>query len=218
MELIDHIEVVTSEKTKSAVIWLHGFGADGHDFEAILPELHLPQDAEIKFIFPHAPFRSLTHGSDEKVRAWYDIVPDPAGQEGKGITGSSLEIRKFIEAEESRGIKSENIILAGFSQGGVIALHAGLRYEKRLGGILALSTYLDNYEAPETEMSDANLAIPVMLAHGKYDQVIPVSRGATTRENLLRLGLDVRWFDYHMDHEVCEQEIIDIRAFFLELL
>ena len=123
-----------------------------NDFEAILPELHLPQDAEIKFIFPHAPFRTLAHGSDEKVRAWYDIVSDPAGQEGKGITESSLEIRKLIEAEESRGIKSENIILAGFSQGGVIALHTGLRYEKRLGGILALSTYLDNYEATDKNL------------------------------------------------------------------
>ena len=216
MKLIDHIEVGSVEEPQFSVIWLHGFGADGHDFEAILPELKIPFSLNIRFIFPHAPFRSPVPDSDEKIRAWYSISSDSENT-GKEIEESSNEVRLLIEAEEEKGIRPENLILAGFSQGGVIALHTGLRYQKRIGGIVALSTYLNDFDNTQTEMSDENLAIPVMLAHGRYDPVIPIVRGATSRENLIRLGLDVRWFDYEMGHEVCSAEIMDITAFFVEV-
>ena len=216
MKLIEHIEVASAEEPHFSVIWLHGFGADGHDFEAIIPELKIPKDLNIRFIFPHAPFRSPVPGSDEKIRAWYSISSD-SERTDKEIRESSHEVKLLIEAEEQKGIKTENIILAGFSQGGVIALHTGLRHRKRIGGILALSTYLNDFDNTQAEMSDENLAIPIMQAHGRYDQVIPIVRGATSRENLIRLGLDVRWFDYQMAHEVCREEINDITTFFIDV-
>ena len=216
MKLIEHIEVASVEESHFSVIWLHGFGADGHDFEAIIPELKIPTGLNIRFIFPHAPFRSLVPDSDEKMRAWYSISSD-SERTDKEIRESSYEVKLLIEAEEQKGIKTENIILAGFSQGGVIALHTGLRHRKRIGGILALSTYLDDFDNTQAEMSDENLAIPIMQAHGRYDQVIPIVRGAASRENLIRLGLDVRWFDYQMAHEVCREEINDITTFFIDV-
>ena len=216
MKLIEHIEVASVEESHFSVIWLHGFGADGHDFEAIIPELKIPTGLNIRFIFPHAPFRSPVPDSDEKIRAWYSISSD-SERTDKEIRESSYEVKLLIEAEEQKGIKTENIILAGFSQGGVIALHTGLRHRKRIGGILALSTYLNDFDKTQAEMSDENLAIPIMQAHGRYDQVIPIVRGAASRENLIRLGLDVRWFDYQMAHEVCREEINDITTFFIDV-
>ena len=216
MKLIEHIEVASVEESHFSVIWLHGFGADGHDFEAIVPELKIPTGLNIRFIFPHAPFRSPVPDSDEKIRAWYSISSD-SERTDKEIRESSHEVKLLIEAEEQKGIKTENIILAGFSQGGVIALHTGLRHRKRIGGILALSTYLNDFDKTQVEMSDENLAIPIMQAHGRYDQVIPIVRGAASRENLIRLGLDVRWFDYQMAHEVCREEINDITTFFIDV-
>ena len=216
MKLIEHIEVASVEESHFSVIWLHGFGADGHDFEAIIPELKIPTGLNIRFIFPHAPFRSPVPDSDEKIRAWYSISSD-SERTDKEIRESSHEVKLLIEAEEQKGIKTENIILAGFSQGGVIALHTGLRHRKRIGGILALSTYLNDFDKTQAEMSDENLAIPIMQAHGRYDQVIPIVRGAASRENLIRLGLDVRWFDYQMAHEVCREEINDITTFFVDV-
>ena len=216
MKLIEHIEVASVEESHFSVIWLHGFGADGHDFEAIIRELKIPTGLNIRFIFPHAPFRNPIPDSDEKIRAWYSISSD-SERTDKEIRESSHEVKLLIEAEEKKGIKTENIILAGFSQGGVIALHTGLRHRKRIGGILALSTYLNDFDKTQAEMSDENLAIPIMQAHGRYDQVIPIVRGAASRENLIRLGLDVRWFDYQMAHEVCREEINDITAFFVDV-
>ena len=140
MKLIDHIEVGSVEEPQFSVIWLHGFGADGHDFEAILPELKIPLGLNIRFIFPHAPFRSPVPDSDEKIRAWYSISSN-SERTGKEIGESSKEIRLLIEAEEEKGIRPENIILAGFSQGGVVALHTAIRCEHRLAGVVALSTY-----------------------------------------------------------------------------
>ena len=216
MKLIEHIEVASVEESNFSVIWIHGFGADGHDFEAIIPELKIPTGLNIRFIFPHAPFRSPVPDSDEKIRAWYSMSSD-SERTDKEIRESSDEVKLLIEAEEQKGIKTENIILAGFSQGGVIALHTGLRHRKRIGGILALSTYLNDFDKTQAEMSDENLAIPIMQAHGRYDQVIPIVRGAASRENLIRLGLDVRWFDYQMAHEVCREEINDITTFFIDV-
>lgn len=218
MNLLDHIEIEPNVDARSTVIWLHGLGADGHDFEAIVPELRLPEDSSIRFIFPHAPVRPITINDGAEMRGWYDFAPHSETAGHEDIIESSAQIAAFIENEESRGIAPENILLAGFSQGGVIALHTGTRYPKRLAGILAISTYLHDFTGTEREMTDANLAIPIMMAHGTHDPMIPVMRAATSRENLIRLGYDVRWFDYPMGHQVCLEEVEEIAAFFAETL
>lgn len=217
-ELLDHIEIEPDVDARSTVIWLHGLGADGHDFEAIVPELHLPEDSSIRFIFPHAPYRSITINDGEEFRAWYDFIPHSETEGSDDINESARQIEQFIEREEERGIASENILLAGFSQGGVIALHTGIRFPRRLAGILAISTYLFDLRGTEQEMTDANLAIPIMMAHGTMDPMIPVMRAATSRENLIRLGYDVRWYDYPMGHQVCLEEVEEFARFFAEVL
>jgi phospholipase/carboxylesterase len=216
--MLEHIEIEPDSPARSTVIWLHGLGADGHDFEAIVPELKLPEDSSIRFIFPHAPVRPVTINDGAEIRAWYDFIPHSETEGREDINESMDQIRAFIENEQARGIPSENILLAGFSQGGVIALHTGIRYEKRLAGILAISTYLYDFAGTQAEMHDANLAIPIMMAHGTQDPMIPIMRAATSRENLIRMGYDVRWFDYPMGHQVCLEEVEEIAKFFAEVL
>ena len=178
MELLEHIEMEPVAEARSAVIWLHGLGADGHDFEAVVPALKLPEPSSIRFIFPHAPVRPVTINGGAEMRAWYDFVPHSENSGTEDIRESAEQIRQLIAREEERGIASQNILLAGFSQGGVIALHTAIRYEKRLAGVLALSTYLHDFSGTRTEMHDANLAIPILLAHGTQDPMIPVMRAA----------------------------------------
>ncbi len=216
--LIDHIQIEPGVPARSTVIWLHGLGADGHDFEAIIPELKLKEDSSIRFIFPHAPMRAISINNGEEMRAWYDFIPHSETAGGDDIAESAASIGALIEREMKRGIRSQNILLAGFSQGGVIALETGTRYHHRLAGILALSTYLYDFTATSREMHDANLAIPIMMAHGTMDPTIPIMRAATSRENLKRLGYDVRWFDYPMAHQVCLPEVEEIARFFAECL
>jgi phospholipase/carboxylesterase len=218
MELLEHIEIEPAVPAQSTIIWLHGLGADGHDFEAIVPELKLPEDSSIRFIFPHAPIRPITINDGAEMRGWYDFIPHSETAGTDDIAVSSAQIVAFIEREEARGIDASNILLAGFSQGGVIALQTGTRYSKRIAGILAISTYLHDFTGTEKEMTDANLAIPIMMAHGTQDAMIPIMRAATSRENLIRLGYDVRWFDYPMAHQVCLEEVEEIAAFFAEVL
>jgi len=215
-DLLEHIEIETGENPTSSIIWLHGLGADGHDFEPIVPELNLPDSLRIRFIFPHAP-RRLINGEQE-MRAWYDFVPHSENSGGDDIQISQKQINAFIERELDRGIFSNKILLAGFSQGGVIALHTALRFKHRLAGVLALSTYLHDTNQVESERDDANLALPIMMAHGTQDPVIPIVRAATSRENLIRLGYDVSWFDYPMGHQVCLEEIEEVSRFFQTLL
>ena len=159
MELLEHIEINPSVKARSSIIWLHGLGADGHDFEEIVPELNLPEDSSIRFIFPHAPVRSVTINDGAEMRAWYDFAPHSETAGTSDIAESTKQLEQFIDREIERGIPSQNILLAGFSQGGVIALHTGTRFDQRLAGILALSTYLHDFAATQAEMNDANLAI-----------------------------------------------------------
>ena len=218
MELLEHIEINPSVEARSTVIWLHGLGADGHDFEPIVPELNLPEDSSIRFIFPHAPLRSVTVNNGAEMRAWYDFMPHSETAGTEDIAESTGQLEQFIKREIERGIYSQNILLAGFSQGGVIALNTGTRFNKRLAGILALSTYLHDFAGTQAEMNDANLAIPIMMAHGTQDPMIPIMRAATSRENLIRLGYDVRWFDYPIGHHVCLEEIQEIAAFLAEVL
>lgn len=217
-DLLEHIEIEPEGGAKSCIIWMHGLGADGHDFEPIVPALKLPASLGVRFIFPHAPVRPVTINGGEEMRAWYDFIPhsETAGQDD--IVESAASIRAFLEREMERGIPSEKVVLAGFSQGGVIALHTGLRFKSRLAGIIALSTYLDDFRGTEQERTDANLAIPILMAHGTQDPLIPVMRAATSRENLIRLGYDVRWFDYPMGHQVCMPEVEEISRFLQEVL
>jgi phospholipase/carboxylesterase len=216
-DLLEHIEISPDNEATASVIWLHGLGADGHDFEPIVPELRLPDSPAIRFIFPHAPVRPVTINGGEEMRAWYDFIPHSETGGTDDIAESAAQIRQFIEREIDRGISPSKILLAGFSQGGVIALHTGVRYDKRLAGILALSTYLHDFTGTEKEATDANLAIPIMMAHGTADPMIPIMRAATSRENLIRLGYDVRWFDYPMGHQVCLEEIGEVSNFMQEI-
>ncbi|HIG42749.1 MAG: dienelactone hydrolase family protein [bacterium] len=216
-ELLDHIEIEPQNAATATVIWLHGLGADGHDFEPIVPELNLPSDLNIRFILPHAPVRPVSVNNGEEMRAWFDFVPHSETAGGDDIAVSTQQIEAFIGQEIERGILSERILLAGFSQGGVVALQTALRYESRLAGVLALSTYLHDFSSTEQERTDANLAIPIMMAHGTRDPMIPIMRAATSRENLIRLGYDVRWFNYPMGHQVCLEEVEEISLFFQEI-
>lgn len=218
MTILETVELEPSVPATGTVIWLHGLGADGHDFEAIVPELKLPEDSGIRFIFPHAPVRPVSINDGAEMRAWYDFVPHSETGGSQDIDESADQIRELIAREIERGIKPGHIVLAGFSQGGVIALHTGTRYDNRLAGILAISTYLHDFSGTEADMNDANLAIPILMAHGTQDEMIPIMRAATSRENLIRLGYDVRWFDYPMGHQVCLEEVEEIAAFFNEVL
>lgn len=217
-ELLEHIEIEPAAPASATVILLHGLGASGDDLEPIIPELHLPEDAGVRFILPHAPVRPVTINNGEAMRAWYDFIPHSETSGTDDLEESAAALRQFIARELERGIESERIILAGFSQGGVVALHTGIRYDRRLAGIIALSTYLHDFASAQKEMHDANLAIPILMAHGTHDPMIPVMRAATSRENLKRLGFDVRWHDYPMGHQVCLEEVQEISRFLAECL
>ncbi len=218
MDLLDHVELEPQVPATATVIWLHGLGADGHDFEPVVPELKLPESLGVRFIFPHAPMREVTINNGASMRAWYDFIPHAEHSGTDDIEISAGQVRDFIDNEITRGIAPERIVLAGFSQGGVIALHTGLRLPHRLAGIIALSTHLHEVNRVEAERGDENLALPIFMAHGTQDPMIPVVRAATSRENLIRLGYDVRWFDYPMGHQVCPEEVEEIAAFLLEVL
>ena len=217
-KMLEHIEIEPDSPATATVIWLHGLGADGHDFEPIVPELKLPESLAIRFIFPHAPLREVSINDGAEMRAWYDFVPHSEHSGSDDIAESSSLVREFIANEIERGIPAHRIVLAGFSQGGVMALYSGLRFEQRLAGIVALSTYLHDFATTEQERTDDNLAIPILMAHGTQDPMIPIMRAATSRENLIRLGYDVRWLDYPMGHQVCLEEVEEISKFFQEVL
>lgn len=193
-----------------SIIWLHGLGADGHDFEAIVPELEL--DLAIRFIFPHAPSMPVTINSGMVMPAWYDIKSAQIDQheDEAGIRHSEQAIIALIENEIKRGIPADRIILAGFSQGGAIALHTGLRYNIPLAGIMALSTYVPLTTALENEIHSANRAIPIFLAHGRYDQIIPIQLAEESKTTLQQLNYAPEFHTYSMEHSVCPEEISDI--------
>lgn len=213
--------IIVEPKTahKASVIWLHGLGADGRDFEPIVPELGLPDELGIRFIFPNAPKRPVTINGGMVMRAWYDIIePDLRDrQDSESIIASSELINQYINAEIDSGIDSSKIILAGFSQGGAITLHAGLRFPKPLAGLLALSTYLPMPDQLEDEaVADKN--IPIMMAHGVADPVVPVAQGRASAERIKEQGYTVDWYEYGMQHAVCLEEITAIGAWINKLL
>ena len=206
------VEIETGPNPVAAVIWLHGLGADGHDFEPIVPELRLAKP--VRFVFPHAPIRPVTINMGMRMRAWYDILQFGGGPEDQaGIRASQQLVEKLIESEKGR-----KIVLAGFSQGGAIALQTALRYPERLAGILALSTYVPLASALESEASPANRDIPIFMAHGELDDIIPIRRAEASRELLVRLGYEVEWHSYPMPHSVCAPEIAEIAKFLARVL
>ena len=208
-DLLEAIEIETGPSPRAAIIWLHGLGADGHDFEPIVPELEMPPVPAARFVFPHAPVQPVTINGGARMRAWYDVTND-GRQDATGIRASQARVEALIARERSRGIAPGAIVLAGFSQGGAIALHTGLRHPERLAGILALSTYLPLPDTLEKEASQANRDVPIFMAHGTQDPLIPLSWAARSRDLLLSLGYAVEWHEYLMPHSVCSEEIADV--------
>jgi len=200
--------------TAASVIWLHGLGADGHDFVPIVPELRLPPTVAVRFVFPHAPVRPVTLNGGLPMRAWYDIreLSTSGRQDEAGTRASAERVARLIQREIDRGVAPAHIVVAGFSQGGAVALHTALRHPVRLGGIMALSTYLPLHERLADEASAANRDLPILMCHGQYDPMLPLAIGEASRDALLRLGYPVQWKPYPMQHEVCRAEIADISA------
>jgi len=221
VELPETIEVETTDVVSGSVIWLHGLGADGHDFEPIVPELRLPDDHGLRFVFPHAPMRPVTINGGMTMRAWYDIVSlDKDGpQDEEGIRTSANQLLGLAAREHDRGVPYERMVFAGFSQGGAIALHAALRCRHRIAGLMALSTWLPLESTLQEEVFDNPDAqarsLPVFLAHGSFDPMLPIHLGHTTRDALTAAGYNVEWHEYPMAHAVCGEEIADIRGWLL---
>jgi phospholipase/carboxylesterase len=209
------VEINTGANPQASVIWLHGLGADGHDFEPIVPELELARP--VRFVFPHAPVRPVTINQGMRMRAWYDILQLGGGPEDEaGIRASQKLLEAMIAEEKSRGMRA--IVLAGFSQGGAIVLQTALRHPEALAGVLALSTYLPLHTTLEAERSPANRELPIFMAHGQYDDIIPLARAEQSRKLLERLGYRVQWQVYPMPHSVSPQEIAEISAFLRKIL
>jgi phospholipase/carboxylesterase len=214
-KLLDTIEIETGKNPAAAVIWMHGLGADGNDFVPVVRELGLAGAPAIRFVFPHAPMQPVTINNGHVMRAWYDVAfGDLEGRsrkaDEKGVRASQAAIGRLIEREATRGIATENVVLAGFSQGGAIALQTGLRHPRRLAGVMALSTYLPLAESLPQEASAANAGTPVFMAHGTQDPVVPYAMGSGSRDLLSGMGYSVEWHEYPMPHSVCPEEIRDI--------
>ncbi len=211
---LDTVEKQTAEHPTHSVIWLHGLGADGHDFVPILPVLRAPEWPSLRFVFPHAPMRAVTVNGGMRMRAWYDIkgldIADK--QDEAGIRDSMQAVAELISRENARGVPSEHIVLAGFSQGGAIALNLGLRHPERLAGIVALSTYLPLAGQLPAEQAAVQAGMPVFWGHGSADPVVPQALGEQSRDALAAAGHHVDWHSYPMAHQVSEEEIADLRA------
>jgi len=206
------VEIETGRAPLGAVIWLHGLGADGHDFEPIVPQLIRPGDKALRFVFPHAPIRPVTLNGGFAMRAWYDVsaLDRRATEDEKGIRASQAAIENLIRRENARGIKSEHIVLAGFSQGGAMALFSGVRFPEKLAGIMGLSCYLPLANRLADERVAANDQTPIFLAHGSQDPVVSMALGEHARRQLEAAGYAVEWHVYTMPHAVCPQEVADI--------
>lgn len=206
---LESVIIKPSQPTTGSVIWLHGLGADGHDFADIVPQLRLPQELRLRFIFPHAPVRPVAINANMHMRAWFDIysLENLEKEDEAGIAATQRAIINLIEQEISNGTPSDSIVLAGFSQGGAMALYTGLRYEKPLAGMIALSTYLPLTQKISTAASNANKQTPILMAHGRFDPVLPVMLGQKTYERLKQLGHAIEWHEYPMEHQVCVEEI-----------
>jgi phospholipase/carboxylesterase len=219
LDLPETLEVETGAAPAASVIWLHGLGADGYDFKPLVPLLSLPPALAVRFVFPHAPIRAVTINMGMKMRAWYDIFQLGGGREDEdGIRSSQMLLEGLVAREEARGVDSKKIVLAGFSQGGAIALQTGLRYAKRLAGILALSTWLPLAGTLAVERQRANFDTPIFMAHGTHDDMIAISRAEASRDALKAIGYRIEWHGYPMGHAVCPEEIAAIGVWLAEVL
>ncbi|KAF1721572.1 alpha/beta hydrolase [Pseudoxanthomonas wuyuanensis] len=211
-ELLQTVEQETGPSPQWSVLWLHGLGADGHDFAPIVPELVRSDWPALRFVFPHAPVRPVTINNGVPMRAWYDIVgmDFPNRADSDGVSQSIVQVEALIARERARGIAPERLLLAGFSQGGAIALAAGLRRQQPLAGLIALSTYLPGADQAAAALADAALQQPIFMAHGQGDQVIPLAYAERSAQILTTLGFTLQWHRYPMAHQVCAEEIRDL--------
>ena len=219
--LLPAIRIETAKSPEWSVVWLHGLGADGHDFEPIVNELDIDSLPGIRFIFPHAPMRPVTINGGFVMRAWYDITSPDFSQrreDERGVRESAGQIEALIARENALGIADDHIVLAGFSQGGAIALHTGLRHTQRLAGVLALSTYLPLADTLTAEANTANRDVPIFMAHGHGDTVIPYEMGLRSSELLKTQGYPLTWHPYFAEHTVCMEELRDIETWLHEIL
>lgn len=218
--LLKTLEVNPAVPARAAVIWLHGLGANARDFEPVVPDLQFSGDPAVRFVFPNAPLRPVTINAGLTMRAWFDVVTldRNAAEDEEGIRESAGALEALIERERERGVAADKIVLAGFSQGGAIALHTGLRHAGRLAGILALSTYVPLSDTLGREASEVGLDVPIFMAHGRHDSLIPMTHGQTSRQFLEALGYTVEWHDYPMEHAVCIEEIQDIAVWLQRVL
>jgi phospholipase/carboxylesterase len=215
LNLLQHVELVTGAEPAGTVIWLHGLGADGWDFVPIVRELPLPPSLALRFIFPHAPERAVTINNGMVMRAWYDIAMDDIARlpDARGIRESQAQVEALIAREKTRGVDAARIVLVGFSQGGAIALHTGLRHAAKLGGIVALSTYLPLQETLAAEASGANRATPIFMGHGTQDPIVPLALAEASAAALRTHGYEVDWHAWPMPHSVCAEEVELIARF-----
>ena len=211
---MEAVEINTGPNPQAAIIWLHGLGADGHDFEPIVPELRLTKP--VRFVFPHAPVRPVTINQGMRMRAWYDVLQFGGGPEDEvGVRASQKLLEELIKQQP---VPAERIVLAGFSQGGAIVLQTALRHRERFAGVLALSTYLPLDATLEAERNRANEDLPIFMAHGQYDDIIPLRRAEQSKQILERLGYKVEWHVYPMPHSVCPEEIEELSGFLRRVL
>jgi len=217
---LEAVELEPQAPADAAVVWMHGLGADGHDFESLVPELRLGTSPAVRFVFPHAPVRPVTINGGQRMRAWFDVAgfDRRAPQDERGIRESAEAIGALVKRERERGIGASRILIAGFSQGGAMALHTALRWPERLGGIVALSTYLPLADRLPAELHPANAGLPVFMAHGQFDPILPQALGEASRDTLRSHGYAVDWHSYPMPHSVCLEEASDLRRFVLSVL
>lgn len=217
MALPECVEVMTGVDPVGSVIWLHGLGADGHDFEPIVPELHLPEAIPLRFVFPHAPVRPVTINGGMAMRAWYDIISlDAEGRaDAAGVHASTAILEELIAREKARGIDAGKIVIAGFSMGGAIAINTALHTREKLAGMMALSTYVPL--SGEVDEAKGSRDLPVFMAHGTFDPMLPMQWGQQSADRLKKAGFTIEWHDYPMAHAVCPEEIRDIREWLLKI-
>jgi phospholipase/carboxylesterase len=218
--MLDTIEVQTAAKPNAAVIWLHGLGADGHDFEPVVPQIVQRGERAWRFVFPNAPVRPVTINGGMSMRAWYDIkgLDRNAAEDAAGFRDTDSQIRQLIAKEVGRGIPTSRIVLAGFSQGGAVSLYTVPRFPEKLAGVMALSCYLPGRASFSSERLPANDATPIFMAHGRGDTTLPIVMGVQSRDWLQSQGYKIEWHDYPMAHAVCAAEITDIRDFLFRVL
>ena len=219
-ELLPSVELETAPNPTASVIWLHGLGADGNDFPPIVPELRLPASLALRFVFPHAPVRPVTINNGMRMRAWYDIAAADLSNRADlaGVRQSQALLEALIGREMSRGIAAARIVLAGFSQGGAIALYTGVRHAERLAGIIALSTYLVSLDTLAAEASSANRGLPIFMAHGTADPIVRHEWAEASRRALEAAGYKVDWHSYRMEHSLCLEEVVALGAWLARTL